>query len=212
MSSLTERTAADWAALLRACGVSAAAVERWDEPFEDVVQGNVFSQGERDLADWLPEILHESGMLTRLEENLYYSAERIAEVWPGRFPTVASARPYARDPVALANKVYGGRMGNLAPGDGWKYRGRGVIQITGRDNYERVGELMGQDLVGVPDLLAQPRYCLEACVAWWEDAIPDSMLGETSGIRRRVNGGTTGLAEVRTLTLRVRSALAQEAA
>jgi putative chitinase len=118
----------------------------------------------------------------------------------------------AADQRAIANIVYGGdwgrkNLGNVAPGDGWIYRGRGPIQITGRANYERVGDLIGQNLVGVPDLLSQPRFALDACIAWWEDGIPDSMLGETTSIRKRVNGGTLGLAEVQALTIKVKAAL-----
>jgi len=100
------------------------------------------------------------------------------------------------------------RLGNVQAGDGWTFRGRSPIQITGRANYEQVGDLMGQDLVGVPDLLAQPRFALDACIAWWEDRIPDSMLGDTTSIRRRVNGGALGLAEVQRLTKLARAALA----
>ncbi|WP_245281592.1 hypothetical protein [Ensifer sp. ZNC0028] len=72
-------------------------------------------------------------------ENLSYSAERLTQVWPTRFATIASAKPFARNPCKLANKVYGGRMGNTAPDDGWLYRGRGLPQITGKQNYEKFG-------------------------------------------------------------------------
>lgn len=207
-----KRTPAAWAAILRACNVKPAMAELWGEIFADEIGDRTFSQGEADLADFLPTILVESMHLERMEENLSYTAERIAQVWPSRFPTVNDARPYARSPEALANKVYGGRIGNVAPGDGWRYRGRSPIQITGRANYERVGDLMGQNLVGIPDLLSQPRYALEACIAWWEDKIPDTLLGETTAIRKRVNGGTLGLAEVQALTKTVRKALDAEGA
>lgn len=202
------RTQGDWARILRACNVKAATADLWGEIFADEITDKTFSAGDADLADFLPTILVESMHLERMEENLSYSAERIVEVWPSRFATVNDARPYARNPEALANKVYGGRIGNVLPGDGWTYRGRSPIQITGRANYERVGDLMGQNLVGIPDLLSQPRFALEACIAWWEDKIPDSMLGETTSIRKRVNGGTLGLAEVKALTVLVRKALA----
>ncbi len=72
-------------------------------------------------------------------ENLNYSAALLTEVWPSRFPTIASAKPFARSPRKLANKVYGGRMGNTAPDDRWRYRGRGLPQITGKENYDRFG-------------------------------------------------------------------------
>lgn len=201
------RNASDWARILRSCGVVQYAAVKWAPAFADVIGDDSFSKGDEDLRDFLPEILHESALLSRLYEDLDYTADRISHVWPSRFPTSASAAAYAHDPQALAEKVYGGRLGNTRPGDGWLYRGRGVIQITGRANYEATGRLIGQDLAQVPDLLAQPRYALEACVAWWEDRIPDSMLGETSRIRARVNGGVVGLGEVIKLTAVVARAL-----
>lgn len=92
------------------------------------------------LAAILAEAYHETGgRMQPVEENLNYSARRMGQVWPKRFPTTASAQPYAGNPRALANKVYGGRLGNVAPDDGWRYRGRGLAQITGRANYSKFG-------------------------------------------------------------------------
>lgn len=204
---MTRRTASQWSAILLACDVLGSVAAKWGPVFADEIREDTFSKGDADIADWLPQILHESAMLTRMEENLNYSAVRLVQVWPSRFPTVASAVPFANNPQALANKVYGGRMGNTGPNDGWTYRGRSPIGITGLANYQRVGDLMGQDLVGIPDLLCQPRFALDACIAWWEDKIPDSMLGETTRIRQRVQGGTLGLADVQRLTGLVRGAL-----
>lgn len=94
----------------------------------------------RHLAYMLATVFHETGgTMQPVTENLSYSAERLTEVWPARFPTIASAKPYARNPRKLANKVYGGRMGNAAPDDGWLYRGRGLSQITGKANYAKFG-------------------------------------------------------------------------
>lgn len=92
------------------------------------------------LAAILAEAYHETGgKMQPVVENLNYSAKRLTEVWPKRFPTIASAKPYASNPRKLANKVYGGRLGNVGPDDGWRYRGRGLPQITGRENYEDHG-------------------------------------------------------------------------
>jgi len=92
------------------------------------------------LAAVFAEVYHETGgKMQPVEENLNYSAKRLTQVWPGRFPTLASAQPFANSPQKLANKVYGGRMGNAGPNDGWLFRGRGLPQITGRDNYRRAG-------------------------------------------------------------------------
>ncbi len=93
---------------------------------------------------WLAYIFatahHETGArFAPIEENLNYSAKRLMQVWPKRFPSLAAANPYANNPERLANSVYGGRLGNTSPGDGWKYRGRGLVQITGKANYEKYG-------------------------------------------------------------------------
>ena len=92
------------------------------------------------LAAILSEAYHETGgKMQPVAENLNYSAKRMTQVWPKRFPTIASAQPYAGNPQKLANKVYGGRLGNDGPNDGWLYRGRGLAQITGKTNYAKFG-------------------------------------------------------------------------
>ncbi|HEV7305199.1 hypothetical protein [Ensifer sp.] len=98
------------------------------------------------LAAILAETHHETGgAMQPISENLNYSAKRLTEVWPSRFPTLAAAAPYAGNQRKLANKVYGGRIGNVGPDDGWLYRGRGLAQITGKANYVKFG------LSGTPD-------------------------------------------------------------
>lgn len=202
------RTAHQWYDILVGCQVKPTVAAQWSEVFADVVKAKSFSQGDAEIDDFLGQVLHESDGLTQFSENLSYSAERLCAVWPGRFPTLADARPYARNPEALANKVYGGRMGNIYLGDGWKFRGRGPIQLTGRENYAFVGDLVGQDLTSIPELMEQPRYALEATIAWWENKIPDSMLGDTERVSRRVNGGLIGLADREHLTGLAQVALA----
>lgn len=195
-----KRTAANWYAILIQCEVKPTIAALWSEVFADVITEATFSQGTAELDDFLGQILHESDRLKALTENMNYSAERLCQVWPRRFPTVSDARPYANNPEALANRVYGGRMGNTAPGDGWRYRARTPIGLTGYDNYAHVGNLMGQDLVNNPELLEQPRFALEACIHWWEDRIPDSLLGDPEKVTQRVNGGLIGLADREHLT------------
>lgn len=202
------RTATDWNRVLIACNVKPSVAAMWSQVFADTIKDDTFSQGESEIDDFLGQILHESDGLQHLTEQMHYSAERLTVVWPSRFPTVNDARPYANNPEALANKVYGGRMGNNEPGDGWRYRARTPLGITGKDNYQWLGDLLGQDLVSLPELLEQPRYALEACIAWWEGKIPDTMIGDIEKITKRVNGGLIGLADREERTRRAQEALA----
>lgn len=196
----------DWLRFLDRLGVRQFTAAKWAPAFENAVQPERFSQGMADIVDWLPQILHECSMLEKLDENLNYSAKRLTEVWPGRFPNEASALPYQFNPEALANKVYGGRMGNKAPGDGWKYRGRCPIMATGLDAYLLIGGLMRpqQDLDILPNLIEGPIYGLEAAIAWWENRVPDSMLSDQVKLRKRVNGGAIGLEHCQALAKQCR--------
>lgn len=201
------RDEAEWNRVLIQCGVKPITAAMWSIHFASTIKESTFSAGASELDDWLREILHESGMLSRLEEGLNYSAERLMQVWPKRFPTLESAQPYARNGMVLANKVYGGRMGNVDPGDGFKYRGRGLMMVTGRDNYRALGKIMGLDLERNPDLLAQPVYALLAAIAWWEGNVPDGIMGDVKRVRRAVNGGATGLQHTTQLASTVQKAL-----
>lgn len=150
----------------------------------------------RRLAYFLAQAAEESGGFTVFEENLNYSAARMTRVWPARFPTVHSAEPYARNPEKLANKVYGGRMGNSEPGDGWRFRGRGPIQLTGRDNYRTIGRFLGLDLVGNPDLANEPEHMMLVQAGYWakNDLNRFADRGDFIGLTRAINGGLTNLA------------------
>jgi putative chitinase len=146
-------------------------------------------------------------MLEHLEENLNYSSAALMRTWPSRFNS-DTAQAYARDAIRIANKVYSGRMGNTEPGDGYKYRGRGLIQCTGKDNYRLVGDVLGIDLVANPDMLARPEWALKGAIAWWENNLNDSIMGDTVKVSKRVNGGTIGLAHRIALTDKAGDALA----
>ena len=113
---------------------------------------------------FLSTCLEESQFRT-LSENLNYSAERAHEVFPREFPTVASAEPYAFSPQKFADKVYGGRMGNIGPDAGWMYRGQGLDQITGEDNFKLLARLTGLDLVNHPELVTSSEHMLECAAA-----------------------------------------------
>lgn len=156
----------------------------------------------RRLTQFLAQVGHESGGFRIERESLYYtSARRLMQVWPSRFPTEASARPYTRNERKLAEKVYGGRLGNNSIGDGYKYRGRGLVQLTGKGAYEEFGERLGIDLVGDPDLAVEPRTAFRiACEYWASRKLPGergmSMLADDDkllAITYRVNGGYTNL-------------------
>ena len=195
-----------WANVLAAIGVRAGTADDWADTFARVMYDTRWSD-ERDLPNFLGQVVHESAMLERVEENLSYSAQRLCQVWPRRFPTLASAQPFARNPRALASKVYGGRLGNTAPDDGWAYRGRGLIQITGRNNYRQMQHVTGLPLLDEPDLLLEQEPALRASIAWWEESVPDELLGDVMRVTRVVNGGTIGLEHRQQLTQRAYRAL-----
>lgn len=126
----------------------------------------IVTKGQR--ADFLANIGHESGHLTMLEENLNYSADRLQVVWPKRFPNPVSTAGYARNPVALANKVYAGRMGNgdEKSGDGWRHRGAGLIQLTGLNNHAKCALRFNLRLADVGDWLRTPEGACRSA-AWF---------------------------------------------
>lgn len=202
-----KRIAPEWNHILVQCGCKPVTAAIWSEVFAAVVGPDTFSAGDDDLRNFLAQVLHESAMLEHLEENLNYSAERLTKVWPRRFPTIADARPYERNPEALANKVYGGRLGNVQPGDGARFIGRGVIMVTGRDNYALVERLSGLRVLQNPTLLAQPLPALQAAVAWWESRIKDTILHDPEQVSVAVNGGRIGMEHRLQLTDKAREAL-----
>ena len=152
------------------------------------------------MAAFLAQIAHESGQLTHLSENLNYSAPRLMQVWPKRFSTMEKAKQYERNPERLANNVYAGRLGNgdEASGDGWRYRGRGVIQLTGRDNYRAAAKGIGLPLEEEPDQLLQPGPAALSAAWFWQahglNELADAN-ADFGTITKRINGGTVGLKE-----------------
>lgn len=132
------------------------------------------------------------------EENLNYSAKRLTEVWPYRFPNLVAAAACAGRPMALAERVYGERMGNTQPGDGWRYRGRGWAQITGRDAYAAVGRLCGLDFVDDPDMvLTMAGSAAAAAGFWtWKDLSLPADLDDPVTVRQKWNGGLNGWPDV----------------
>lgn len=140
---------------------------------------------------------HESGNFKKLEEGLSYSADRLMKVWPKRFPTLESAQPYARNPRALANKVYGGRMGNRdeKSDDGWRFRGSGWLQLTGHDNFYHASKACGVDFVMNPDLVRTPQYAAMTAGWFWatHKCNEKAQVQDWVGLTKIINGGTVGL-------------------
>jgi putative chitinase len=152
------------------------------------------------LAHFLAQCGHESGGFRATQENLNYSAKGLAGIFKKYFPTEAAAAPYARQPQKIASKVYGGRMGNgpESSGEGYKFRGRGYIQLTGKENYTAFGKSIGEDMTANPDVVASKYALLSA--AWFfsknglhkmaDEGASDLVVTK---ITKRVNGGTIGL-------------------
>jgi putative chitinase len=150
------------------------------------------------VAHVMAQISHECGAGHEVVENLNYTAGRMMQVWPSRFPTMASAQPFAGNPRALANKVYNGRMGNVTGSDdGWNFRGRGASQTTGREGYARLAKRTGLDLLNHPEMVNDPLYFLECGVADFVlcGCLPFARSDDVLGVTRRLNGGTVGLAQ-----------------
>ena len=151
------------------------------------------------LAHFLAQAGHESGQFKATSENLNYSSKGLLGIFP-RYFTPALAESYARQPQKIANRVYGGRMGNgaEATGDGFKFRGRGYIQLTGKDNYTQFDKTVPEDILVNPDLVST-KYALMSA-AWFFDknklwAICDKGADQATvtAVTKRVNGGTIGL-------------------
>lgn len=154
-------------------------------------------------AAFLAQTGHESAQFTRLVENLNYSAQGLAIQWVSRFAIDPNATPpqpntlalqVARQPQAIANAAYGDRMGNTLPGDGWRYRGRGLIQLTGKDNYRLCGQAIGLPLIDEPDLLLEPGPAAMAAGWYWDthklNALADA--GNNADIGSIINTGRRG--------------------
>ena len=192
--------------LLEALGVRHALAVQWLPHVSQAAHRYQIDANPRRIAAWLATIAHESARFTRLVENLNYSAEGLAATWPARYADMAgepnaTARRIARRPDQIANLAYAGRLGNgsAESGDGWRYRGRGLIQITGRANYAAsnliLGLELGIDLLERPDLLEQPHYGALFSAEWWHrhgcNELADT--GDMAAVTRKVNGGLTGL-------------------
>lgn len=161
---------------------------------------------------FLAQVAHESAMFTRRTENLNYSAERLLAVFPRYFPTAELAARFGRKPELIANRVYANRMGNggEASGDGYRYRGRGFIQLTGKSNYAECGKALKVDLVASPELLESVGMAAVSAAWFWSrrgcNELADAM--RFADISKVINGGKIGADERLALFNRAQGALA----
>jgi putative chitinase len=176
------------------------------EQLDDKLQGEIdnvvakFNITPLRLAHFLAQASHESGGFKAVTENLNYGAKGLMGTFKKYFPDEATALKYERKPEKIANKVYGGRMGNgdEASGDGWKFRGRGYIQLTGKNNYIAFDKYVEDDILANPDLVATKYPLLSA--AWffdtnglWQICDKGASNDVVTAVTKRVNGGTIGL-------------------
>jgi putative chitinase len=196
---MAELSSSQLAAIMPACPDP----ESWTPALNAAMQQFDITTVDR-IAAFLAQLAQESGQLKRLAENLNYSAQRLMQVWPARFPTLDKAQMYERNPEKLANYVYAKRLGNgdETSGDGWRYRGRGLIQLTGRGNYLAAAQGIGLSLVEQPELLEQPDAAARSAAWFWkshgvnelaDDQNDDNDTEDFKTITKRINGGTVGL-------------------
>lgn len=196
---------------------AAARAAQWLAPLNAAMRACAIDTPPRQAA-FLAQVLVESGGLCAREEVLNYRPERLRAVWPSHFHDDADVLRCAHHPEALANHVYASRMGNgdEKSGDGWRYRGRGLIELTGRENYARFAKASGLDVLARPDLLLEPCGAAHSAAWFWADHKLNEAADATTGvdaaarfdqISRRINGGSIGLGERRACWMRTREAL-----
>lgn len=182
----------------------------WAAALADAMNRRDIDTPER-VAAFLAQVAHESAGLTRFTENLNYSVDALMRTWPSRFPSIAAAAPYARNPEGLANHVYANRLGNgnEASGDGWRYIGRGAIQITGRENYRKAGAGIGYPLERYPTDAVLPEWGAKAAAWYWQSHGLNELADADrfDDITTRINGGQVGRASRLSWLAKVRDSL-----
>ena len=165
---------------------------KWLEPLNETFEKYKINNPKRQ-ACFIGQCMHESGGFKILQENLNYSAAALMRTWPSRFPDLDTADKYAHNPELIASKVYAGRMGNTTPEEAGKYIGRGLIQLTGKENYANCGVGLGVDLLGHPDWLATPKYAALSAGWFWNKKGLNALVDDIETMTKRINGGTIGL-------------------
>ena len=171
-------------------------LEQWTDALNKILPDYEIDTPQR-VAAFIAQSAHESGNFTALHENLNYRAVTLRKVFPKYFPSDDIANAYAQKPEMIANRVYGGRMGNgdEHSGDGFRYCGRGLIQLTGKDNYTRFAESIETPVEELPEFLATFEGAVQSACWFWEsnnlNQWADS--GDMLTLTKRINGGTIGL-------------------
>lgn len=190
-------------ALLMELGVSSADAEQYIDQLVDALPKYGITRSKARLAHFFAQVLHESGCMRFDTENLNYSSDALRKVFGKYFPTKEEADAYARKPEKIANRVYANRMGNRseASGDGWQYRGRGLIQLTGRNNYRAFAEWIGDARVMDDPDLVSTEYAVHSAVFFWDRNNINRLADrdDVIAVTRKVNGGENGLAHRRQL-------------
>ncbi len=169
---------------------------KWLDPLNKTFEKYEINTPTRQAA-FIGQCGHESASFKVLEENLNYSAKGLVATWPSRFPNLEYAAEYERKPERIANKVYGGRadLGNTEDGDGWKFHGRGLIQLTGRSNYTVCGLALGKPFSELPELVLEPENAALSAGWFWNkrglNTVADDQNWEL--LTKRINGGLHGL-------------------
>ena len=189
--------------MLKEMGVSDGDAEQYIRHLEEALPRHGIAESRLRLAHFFAQVLHESGCMRFDMENMNYSSDALQKVFGKYFPTKEEADAYARKPEKIANRVYANRMGNgdEASGDGWRYRGRGLIQLTGRANYKAFAEWIGNaHLMDEPDLVCT-EYAVHSAVFFWvtNDLNRFADRDDVVGLTKRINGGVNGLAHRREL-------------
>jgi putative chitinase len=198
--------------MLKEMGVSQSDAEQYIGHLEKTLPRYGIADSRLRLAHFFAQVLHESGCMKFDMENLNYSSEGLRSVFGKYFTTKEDADAYARRPEKIANRVYANRMGNRdeASGDGWKFRGRGLIQLTGRSNYKAFAEWIGDDrILEEPDLVSS-EYAVQSAVFFWDknglNRLADK--DDVVGLTKKINGGDNGLAHRRELLNKANGLLA----
>jgi putative chitinase len=171
-------------------------VDHWCEALNKILPDYEINTPQREAA-FLAQCAHESAGFTALQENLNYKAESLMRVWPRYFPTIEIANQYAHHPEQIADRAYANRMGNgdEASGDGWRYCGRGLIQLTGKDNYQAFADSIQTPLEQIPEFLGTFEGAIQSACWFWDtnnlNQYADS--GDITTMTKRINGGVLGL-------------------